>query len=101
MFRVATGLVVAFSSLLIGAVSATESFGAEPSSGEFTGRPLLLRPEEAAEQLRCGRPVIYELIRSGELRSVLIGRSRRIPATALREFVDQLIAESDRATTAS
>ncbi|MEV5560999.1 helix-turn-helix domain-containing protein [Nonomuraea wenchangensis] len=52
--------------------------------------PLLLRPEEAAEHLGIGRTKVYELIRSGALRSVRIGTLRRVPATALTEFVTHL-----------
>lgn len=51
---------------------------------------LLLKPEEAAEQLRVGRPKVYELIRTGKLRSVKIGGSRRIPYDALAEYVASL-----------
>ncbi|HJQ76485.1 MAG TPA: helix-turn-helix domain-containing protein [Acidimicrobiia bacterium] len=54
-----------------------------------TGK-LLLRPEEAAELLSIGRSKVYELIGTGELRSVRIGVSRRIPADALLDFVAQL-----------
>jgi excisionase family DNA binding protein len=52
--------------------------------------PLLLRPEEAAAVLRVGRTRVFELIRSGELRSVKIGHLRRVSATALAEFVARL-----------
>lgn len=51
---------------------------------------LLLKPEEAAELLSIGRSKVYELIGTGELVSVRIGTSRRIPAEALSEFVRQL-----------
>ena len=51
---------------------------------------LLLKPEEAAEVLSIGRSKVYELMGSGELVSVRIGASRRIPVDALSEFVDQL-----------
>ena len=50
---------------------------------------LLLKPEEAAEMLSIGRSKAYELIGTGELASVRIGTSRRVPADAL-EFVTQL-----------
>jgi len=53
---------------------------------------LLLTPEEAAERLSVGRSRIFELIRSGHLRSVRLGASRRIPAVALTEFVEELLA---------
>lgn len=51
---------------------------------------LLLKPEEAAEMLSIGRSKVYELIGTGELASVRIGTSRRVPADALVEFVTQL-----------
>lgn len=48
---------------------------------------LLLTVEEAREQLHLSRPVLYSLINSGQLRSITIGRARRIPSTALEEFI--------------
>jgi excisionase family DNA binding protein len=51
---------------------------------------LLVRPEDAAIALGVGRTKVYELMRSGALRSVKIGGLRRIPATALADFVHQL-----------
>ena len=51
---------------------------------------LLLRVDEAGRQLNLGRTVMYELIRSGRLRSVKVGKLRLIPTSALVEFVDQL-----------
>jgi excisionase family DNA binding protein len=51
---------------------------------------LQLRPEEAANLLSIGWSKVYELIGTGELASVRIGASQRIPAEALSEFVRQL-----------
>ncbi|HXG71255.1 helix-turn-helix domain-containing protein [Plantibacter sp. RU18] len=51
---------------------------------------LMFTPEEAAESLGVGRSTIYDLMRLKRLNSVRIGRSRRIPATALREFAERL-----------
>jgi excisionase family DNA binding protein len=52
---------------------------------------LLLRPAEAAEILGLGRSKAYELIASGVLPSVRIGKSIRVPAESLRQWVsDQL-----------
>lgn len=51
---------------------------------------LLLSPEEAAEVLSIGRTRLYHLLATGALRSVQIGRSRRIPAAGLTEFVARL-----------
>src|SRR5262249_41164256 len=40
---------------------------------------LLLTVEEAAQRLRLGRTLVYQLISSGELESVTVGRLRRVP----------------------
>jgi excisionase family DNA binding protein len=48
---------------------------------------LLLTPVEAADALGLSRTRIYELMASGELPSVKIGRSRRISVAALHEFI--------------
>lgn len=49
---------------------------------------VLLRPEEAAERLGLSRATVYALIAGGEIESIHIGRSRRIPVAALAKFVD-------------
>jgi excisionase family DNA binding protein len=51
---------------------------------------LLFRPDEATHRLGIGRTKLYELMRSGELRSVRVGGARRVSATALAEFVAAL-----------
>lgn len=64
-----------------------------PASPEFSnGQPegLLLTVEEAAERLRLGRTLVYRLISSGQLESVKVGRSRRVPAECLSEYVSAL-----------
>lgn len=53
---------------------------------------LLLRVEEAARMLNIGRSAVYDLMRLRVLTSVKIGRCRRIPASALREYVDTIAA---------
>lgn len=55
--------------------------------------PLLLTVEEACHLIRQSRATGYRLIETGELPSVKIGASRRVPMAALRAFVDRLIAE--------
>jgi excisionase family DNA binding protein len=54
---------------------------------------LLLSPAEAAAHLSIGRSKVYELMRLGQLRSVKIGASRRIPQAALADFIAALIEE--------
>jgi excisionase family DNA binding protein len=55
---------------------------------------LLVCPEDAARALGIGRTKVYELIRSGALRSVRVGGLRRVPVAALDEFVARLEAEA-------
>ena len=65
----------------------------EPVTGPEPGR-LLFRVPEAMAVLSLSRTVIYELLRSGRLRSVHEGRTRLIPAEALRDYVEQLVREA-------
>ena len=53
---------------------------------------LLYKPEEAAKALGIGRSKIYALMATGQLESVLVGGSRRIPLEALHAFIEQLRA---------
>ena len=48
---------------------------------------------EAMEQMRVGRTLMYRLIRTGALKSVKVGGARRIPATALDEFIQSLLVQ--------
>jgi excisionase family DNA binding protein len=51
---------------------------------------MLYRVDEAAMALRLSRSVLYELIRSGRLRTVKAGRRRLVPVAALDEYVHSL-----------
>ncbi len=51
---------------------------------------LLLKPHEVSEQLGIGRSRTYELLASGELTSIRIGKSIRVTKEALHEFVQKL-----------
>ncbi|MEQ7009384.1 helix-turn-helix domain-containing protein [Actinopolymorpha sp. B17G11] len=51
---------------------------------------LLLTPVEAGQVLGICRSQVYVLLRTGVLRSVKIGGSRRILAESLREYVAEL-----------
>lgn len=50
---------------------------------------LLLTPEEVARALAVSRARVYELMRAGELRSIRIGTSRRVPREAIATFIEQ------------
>ncbi|MFD5317886.1 excisionase family DNA-binding protein [Streptomyces sp. NPDC127098] len=53
---------------------------------------MLLTVEEAARRLSIGRTTCFALIGSGELESVPVGRLRRVPADAVRDYVTRLRA---------
>jgi excisionase family DNA binding protein len=59
-----------------------------------TVTPELLTVPEVMMRLRLGRSTVYDLIRSGRLVSITVGRSRRIPADALRDFITREIEEA-------
>jgi excisionase family DNA binding protein len=59
----------------------------------------LLTPEEVADQLRVGRTKVYELLASGKLRSVKIGRRRRVSPGALEEFIERSEREGEEVAT--
>ena len=60
------------------------------------GSQLLFRVSEAMRMLATSRSEMYELLRSGRLRSVGRGRGRRITASALLEYVDLLEHEAKK-----
>ncbi|MFF7990500.1 helix-turn-helix domain-containing protein [Kitasatospora xanthocidica] len=57
----------------------------QSSAADFT--LVALTVEEAARRLGVGRTTMYALVASGEVPSVTIGRLRRVPAEALKEYV--------------
>lgn len=48
---------------------------------------VLLTVEAAAERLSIGRTTMYALIKAGHIRTVRVGQLRRVPASALSEYV--------------
>jgi excisionase family DNA binding protein len=54
---------------------------------------LLLTVPEAAGALAISRSKLYELLASGDVASIRIDGSRRIPLNALEEYVSRLLAE--------
>ena len=54
---------------------------------------LLLRPSEAGEALGLSRSTIYELVASGEIPSVRVGRSVRVPVEGLKAWVERRLGE--------
>ncbi|MFD6972195.1 helix-turn-helix domain-containing protein [Streptomyces sp. NPDC059949] len=56
---------------------------------------ILYPVAEVAQQLGVGLTTAKALVASGQLRSIKIGHSRRVPAEALHEFVRRLDAEQN------
>ena len=56
-------------------------------------KPILVSVVEAARLLSIGRTAAWELVRKNELKSVKIGRTRRVPIVAIQEYVQRLMDE--------
>ncbi|MFL6055250.1 MAG: helix-turn-helix domain-containing protein [Actinoallomurus sp.] len=67
-----------------------------PTSREVAPSRQLYRITEVMEILSLSRTVIYELIRSGRLRSVKEGRSRLVSASAITDYIALLEREANR-----
>jgi excisionase family DNA binding protein len=52
--------------------------------------------EQVGEILHVGRDKVYFLLRTGQLRSIKIGKLRRITSQHLAEFIASLESENDR-----
>jgi excisionase family DNA binding protein len=67
-----------------------------PRAYEEPITPLLLTVRQAGQLLGIGRSTVYELMETGEIRSVKRGASRRIPLKAVHEYIDRLLADEDQ-----
>ncbi|TYQ10815.1 UNVERIFIED_ORG: excisionase family DNA binding protein [Gordonia westfalica J30] len=56
----------------------------------------LLKPSAAFAMIEVGNTKGYELLKSGELRSVKIGSNRRIPEDAVTEYIERLEHEQNQ-----
>ena len=48
--------------------------------------PVVVTIDEAAAQLRLSRSMIYKMIAARKLRTVMFGRSRRVPVAELQRI---------------
>ena len=72
-----------------------------PTVADMTPAPtrgatrLLLRPEEGADAIGVSRSRFYELLATGMIKSIKVGRSRRIPVAELQRWItDELGKQS-------
>ena len=59
------------------------------SQNEVSTQRLLLRVPEVAKALGLGRTKVYELIATGELPVIRLGRAVRVSVTALQKWVEE------------
>ncbi|MFJ8912054.1 helix-turn-helix domain-containing protein [Amycolatopsis sp. NPDC102389] len=57
----------------------------------------LLTVKAAAERLSIGRTTLYGLLKTGEIDSVHIGHSRRVPADAITAYIQKLTTAAQAA----
>ena len=57
----------------------------------------LYKVSDVMRALSMSRTVVFELLRSGRLRSVKQGRTRLIPASAIRDYIALLEKEAEAA----
>lgn len=63
----------------------------------LTQPALAVTVSEAAQLLRISRSKTYQLIAAGELKTIKIGGSRRVPVAELEVFIKELMnAEGDQ-----
>lgn len=61
----------------------------EPKYRSFDDLPLTLRVEDLMPILGVGRNTAYELVRSGQIKSIRIGRKIRIPKAEVLAFLNR------------
>jgi excisionase family DNA binding protein len=66
----------------------TGSSGTISAAGGSANEHELLSVEQTAEILNVGRDKVYYLMRTGQLRSIKIGKLRRISRVWIAEFVE-------------
>lgn len=75
---------------LAAAIAAAVLAATQTEPAPAAGPATVLTVDEAADRLKVSRSLIYSQLRSGELRSIRLGRRRLIPAAE----VDRIIGEA-------
>ncbi|ANY21140.1 Helix-turn-helix domain protein [Tsuneonella dongtanensis] len=58
-------------------------------SRQQTVEPICVRVNDAARMIGVGRTKLYELISSGELETVKLGKATRVTTASLHELVER------------
>jgi excisionase family DNA binding protein len=56
-------------------------------------KPILVSVAAAARMLSIGRTAAWELVRKQKIKSVKIGRMRRVPIVAIQDYIERLMDE--------
>jgi hypothetical protein len=59
--------------------------------------PLVVAPKKAFDMIGVGNTKGYELLNSGEIESITIGRARRVIVPSLKAYVARRLAEQEAA----
>ena len=57
-------------------------------------KPILVSVGDAAHMLSIGRTAAWELVRKQKIKSVKIGRTRRVPIVAIQDYIERLMDEN-------
>ncbi len=63
---------------------------------DATARPAFLTVAEVADAMRVSRMTVYRLVHSGEMPAIRVGKSYRVPASALEQYLEQATIEQGR-----
>ncbi|EFQ83307.1 DNA binding domain, excisionase family [Aeromicrobium marinum DSM 15272] len=55
---------------------------------------VFLTVAEVAEQMRVSKMTVYRLVHAGDLEAVRVGRSFRVPAQAVADFIEKSFYEA-------
>jgi excisionase family DNA binding protein len=59
----------------------------------MASKPILVSVVDAAHMLSIGRTAAWELVRKQKIKSVKIGRTRRVSIVAIQEYIQRLMDE--------
>jgi len=65
---------------------------------DAAARPSFLTVAEVADAMRVSRMTVYRLVHAGEMPAIRVGKSFRVPASALEEYLAQATLDQDRLT---
>jgi excisionase family DNA binding protein len=67
-------------------------YSRRPSEGD---RALVVSPSRARELLDCGEARVYQLLKSGELKSFKDGKSRKILRASIDAYIERRLKEAE------